>query len=72
MNGITVTASGPGSVPIITTPERPVHITIPTGPSGPTGPAGPPGTPALWESMTQAEFDALPDPDPNTLYVIVP
>jgi len=28
-------------------------------------------TPAVWLSMTQAAYDALPSKDPNTLYVIV-
>lgn len=35
------------------------------------GPQGPPGEPGQWESMTQAEYDALNPPDPETLYVIV-
>jgi hypothetical protein len=39
---------------------------------GPTGPAGAAGADAQWDSMTQAEYDALPVKDPNTLYVIVP
>jgi hypothetical protein len=51
----------------------------PPGPQGPPGgPPGPPGPPGpegplspSWESLTQAEFSALPSPDPETLYVIV-
>ena len=42
----------------------------PQGVAGPIGPAGPPGGP--WLSMTQAEYDALPEKDPSVLYVIVP
>ena len=30
-----------------------------------------PGPPGPWAQLTQAEFDALSPPDPNTLYVIV-
>jgi hypothetical protein len=36
-----------------------------------TGPQGPPGPEGKWTSMTQAEFDALPSPDPATLYIII-
>jgi hypothetical protein len=37
------------------------------------GVPGPPGAPALWTSMTQAEFNAIPaaEKDPATLYVII-
>ena len=37
------------------------------GPIGPPGPAGPPGKTLV---MTQAEYDALPVKDPETLYII--
>ena len=63
------------SVPVITTPESPIKVTVPTGlpgPPGEEGPAGPPGNDAQWVSMTQAQYDALPTKDPNTLYVISP
>jgi hypothetical protein len=43
----------------------------PTGPPGPVGPPGPPGAAAKWAQLTQAQYDALSPPDPNTLYVIV-
>ena len=43
----------------------------PTGSDGPTGPTGPPGPPVNFVVLTQAEFDALSPPDPDTLYVIV-
>lgn len=39
--------------------------------SAPLGPQGPPGPPGQWISLTQAEYDALDPPDPETLYVIV-
>lgn len=58
-NGVNVTAA----------PTQSVGVTVPRGLPGP---AGPPGAPAQWDSLTQAEYDALPDKDPNTLYVIVP
>lgn len=36
--------------------------------SAAVGPVGPPG---LWTQMTQAQYDALPMKDPQTLYVII-
>lgn len=42
-----------------------------TGPQGPQGDPGAPGTDAVWTQLTQAEYDALPSPDPDTLYIIV-
>lgn len=38
------------------------------GPPGSTGPMGPQGQ---WTSLTQAQYDALDPPNPDTLYVIV-
>ena len=35
--------------------------------SGTTGPRGLPGT-IFWVVLTQAEYDALENPDPNILY----
>ena len=35
------------------------------------GNLGPPGPQGQWESMTQAEYDALVEVNPDTLYVIV-
>ena len=35
------------------------------------GNIGPPGPAGQWVSMTQAEYDALTELDPETLYVIV-
>jgi hypothetical protein len=43
----------------------------PGTPGGPQGPPGPPGPPGEWDSMTQAQYDALPVKDPDTLYVII-
>ena len=59
MNGVTITTPTP----------KPVVVTVPRGLPGPPGP---PGAAAQWDSMTQAEYDALASKDPNTLYVIVP
>lgn len=58
-------------------PQGPAGATGATGPAGATGatgatgPAGPTGPEGQWVSLTQAQFDALNPPDPNTLYVIV-
>lgn len=35
------------------------------------GNVGPPGPQGQWVSLTQAEYDALSPPNPETLYVIV-
>ena len=35
------------------------------------GNVGPPGPAGQWVSLTQAQYDALSPPDPNTLYIIV-
>ena len=40
--------------------------------TGPKGDPGPPGPQGEWDSMTQAEYDAIPIKDPSVLYVIVP
>lgn len=69
---MTVITSAGQPVRVITGGTNGVNVTARTGPAGPTGPPGPPGAAAQWDSMTQAEYDALPDKDPNTLYVIVP
>jgi hypothetical protein len=50
---------------------QPIQVTVPTGKQGVKGDPGQPGQDAQWDSMTQAEYDALPDKDPNTLYVII-
>jgi hypothetical protein len=47
------------------------EIEFVAGPKGDPGPPGPPGDDAQWDKMTQAAFDALPNKDPNTLYVII-
>jgi hypothetical protein len=61
----------PGSIPIISTPTQPINVTVPRGKKGDKGDKGDPGQDALWEEMTQAEYNALPTKDPNTLYVII-
>ena len=63
---------GQRSTPVVTVPTSEINVTVPTGLPGPPGPPGPPGEDAKWVSMTQAQYDALPDKDPSTLYVIVP
>lgn len=61
---------GATTVPTGPPPEEPVEVvTVPV--PGPMGPMGPPGPPGIWVQMTQAQYDALPVKDPNTLYVIV-
>ncbi len=35
--------------------------------AGPPGPAGPP---SAWQTLTQAQYDALPVKDPNVIYII--
>ena len=42
----------------------------PEGPQGDVGPQGEVGPPPAWETLTQAEYDAL-EPDPNTVYLVV-
>jgi hypothetical protein len=69
---MTVIASPGNQVKVIAGSPNGVNVTARTGPAGPAGPPGPAGAAAQWDSMTQAEYDALPDKDPNTLYVIVP
>lgn len=44
--------------------EVPLRVSIGAGPPGPAGADG------VWQRMTQAEYDALPQKDPNTLYII--
>lgn len=51
--------------------STPDVIVMASNSMGPPGPPGPPGPQGQWESMTQAEYDALTLPDPETLYVIV-
>lgn len=43
----------------------------PQGPQGATGATGPQGPPGPWTQVTQAEYNALNPPDPNTLYVVI-
>lgn len=64
-NGSATVSAGGSSIPGIT-----VGKPGPAGPPGPPGPQGPQGiTPKFW-SGTRAEFDALPEEDPETLYLI--
>ena len=57
------------------TVDIPVVAAATLGPPGAQGPPGPPGpqgeatTPVI--VLTQAEYDALTPPDPESLYVIV-
>lgn len=68
----------PGEALVVEVIEAPVQTGVvevvqpgPVGPAGPPGPPGPPGPQAQWVQMTQAEYNALPVKDPNTLYVII-
>ena len=61
---------------IISITQMPIEISIdvPEAPEftfGMPGPTGPPGPQGQWVSLTQAEYNALSPPDPETLYVIV-
>lgn len=56
---------------VTSTSPTPITVEAPVGRQGIPGPPGPPGTSAAWDSMTQAQFDALPTKDPDTLYVII-
>jgi len=54
------------------------HLVLALGPdelgiiaSAIAGPRGPKGDSVVWEQVTQAEYDELSPPDPNTLYVVV-
>jgi hypothetical protein len=69
-----IVTSTSGSRPIVATPTQPVLVTVPQGKKGQKGDKGDPGQDALWDSMTQAQFDALElegTLDPNTLYIII-
>ena len=55
-------------VEVESTPPATVEVVTAGGPHGAQGPPGPPGQ---WVSLTQAAYDALDPPDPDTLYVIV-
>jgi hypothetical protein len=72
-----VVSATPTVTPVITAPQRPVHVATSMQsigvviPTGKPGPKGDPGEDAQWDSMTQAEFDDLPTKDPATLYVII-
>lgn len=73
MSGVQVISS-PSGIPIVVTPTRPVNVTVPSGKQGIKGDKGDPGAPgqdAKWDSMTLAEYQALPTKDPDTLYVII-
>jgi hypothetical protein len=46
-------------------------VPVAQGPQGPPGPPGPMGPQGKWVQMTQEQYDALEQKDPDTLYVIV-
>lgn len=67
-------------------PQGPIGMTGPKGDTGPQGEIGPQGIqgevgpqgiqgetgpPLNWLQLTQAEYDAIPAPDPSVLYVII-
>jgi hypothetical protein len=62
---------GPPGPAGATGPPGTVGAQGPQGVKGDTGAAGAAGAPGSWTQMTQAQYDALSPPDPNTLYVIV-
>jgi hypothetical protein len=53
------------------TTARSDEVDFVTGPGGTPGTPGPPGPQGEWTKMTQADYDALPNKDPNVLYVII-
>jgi hypothetical protein len=55
-------------IDVSVTSKTTLPISVSANAQGPPGPAGPPG---IWTRMTQAEYDALPIKDPDTLYIIV-
>ena len=58
-------------VTVKVTPPPVIHLRVgPVGSQGPPGPAGADGADANWLSISQADYDLLAPPDPNTLYVI--
>jgi len=67
--GDTGATGAASTVPGPAGPAGPTGATGATGPAGPTGPAGAAGD--QWVELTQAEYDALPVKDPDTLYVVV-
>lgn len=66
-----IISTSPLSTAVTLTPPKSISVTAPIGKQGPPGPPGPPGADALWDRMTQAEFDALPTKDSNVLYIII-
>lgn len=62
---LTVVQRGPVEDSIATA-QRPGVIETSTG-----GAQGIPGDDAQWTQITQAAYDALDTPDPNTLYVVI-
>ena len=63
-------------MPVTVTPTQPskIQVTVPVGKQGVKGDKGDSGlngADAQWAKLTQAEYDALPTKDPNTLYVII-
>lgn len=67
----------PGADSTVPGPTGPVGPPGPPGPLGPQGPQGPlgmpgpAGPPGQWIQITQAAYNALSPPDPNTLYVVI-
>lgn len=61
---------------LVTVPPLPTvnlqAVTIPDFQVILAGNVGPPGPQGQWVALTQAEYDLLSPPDPETLYVIIP
>lgn len=55
----------------LTVQSFPDVIVLASGNMGPPGAMGPMGPQGQWMSLTQAQYDALDPPNPDTLYVIV-
>jgi hypothetical protein len=72
--GSLLPSGGPAGTPAVVGPQGPAGPqggTGPAGSQGATGPVGPQGPEGIWVQLTQAQYDALSPPNPNTLYVIV-
>lgn len=74
-SGSDVTLAPLVSKPVLN-PDSSRIVTLQTGPPGQAGPQGPPGingtngTGLEWVSITQAAYDALDPPAPDTIYDI--
>lgn len=74
---LTITEDTPGVSLVIneSLPDIVVSSATTPGPQGIQGIQGIPGTNGMdanWAAYTQVDYDAIPVPDPQTLYIIIP